>query len=310
MAVRFPGEMWPKECFPVIQAVEDSWINTKFYFLQENVVPSLPAVPYTGKEVITVVISVQWGWLDIFSTVWQCHTFACKNSSFSHPECSGTFVDKGDLFGHIANPPPCNVTCALGQCSLDSIIYSYEIKTLTSPPKRILTIEGKYDAINHALHNLTYRPDPFQNSLRLRSRLYSPVQAQLGPYEKLLAQIYMLGRLVSSVTMLVHIEDVNNAPVLTNPTAGYKRPTICDVNPLTTFPPCHFGQFYRNEDTDKTLSITGVQATDVDLFETCTWAVPQCAKVAPSCKAKIGDISQQNLNWIIAHAEEIACVGH
>lgn len=269
--------------------VEDTWVKTQFYFQQENIVPSLPPVPYDKPDTITVVVSVQWGWLDIFGTVWQCHTFACKNASFADEACTGTFVVAGDPFGHVTNPPPCNLTCPSGLCSLDSIVYSYNVKTQSSPPKRIITIKGKYDAILQALHNLAYRPDPYQNSLRLRSRYYSPVQSELGPYEKLLAEVHMSGRLVASITMMVNIEDVNNAPVLTNPTVGYQPPPICGVDPLTVYPPCHFGQFYRLEDTDKTLPIAGVQASDVDLFESCTWAVPQCAKVASEAECIRGN---------------------
>ena len=258
--------------------MEDTWVPTQFYFEQQNPVSSLAPIPYTGTDKITVVISVQWGWIDIFGTVWQCHAFACRNVSFADEECSGTFVVNGDPFGHITNPPSCNATCG-ELCKLNSIVYSYQVKTLTSPPKRILTIVGQYAAVLSAFQNLTYRPDPYQNSRRLASRYYSPTQAELGPYEKLVTEVHMLGKLVASITQMVEIDDVDNAPTLTNPTVGYQPPPICAVDPLTTYEPCHFGQFFRSEDTDTTLSVPGIQAADVDLFESCTWAVPQCSTV-------------------------------
>jgi hypothetical protein len=289
VSLRYLGENWPRECLPVVKAIEDTWIRTKLNFKQENPVPTSPPLKYEGNDIIRVVISVQWGWLNVFDSVWRCHTPECRNGSFANPSCSGTFLVDGDVFGHTTDAPDCNTTCAgLGNpnCKVEWIRYGYQAKTSKSPPKRTLTFQGNYDAVYLALQNVTYRPDPYQNSLRLRSRYYSPIQAQLGPYEKLIARIFIGADLVASLTTMVIIDYINNPPTLTNPQEGYKRPPVCDVDPLTTFPACHFGQFYRMENTDKILAIPNVQATDIDIFENCNYAVPECSKVPrPYCSA-------------------------
>jgi hypothetical protein len=278
---RYLGENWPRECFPIVQATEDTWVRTKFYFKQENPVPTSPPLRYDQPDIIRVVITVQWGWLNLFESVWRCHSTACQNVSFADAACTGTFLVDGDAFGHTTDPPDCNTTCAGldANCKVEWIRYGYKAKTSSSPPRRTLTFQGNYDAVYLALLNLTYRPDPYQNSLRLKSRYYSPIQAQLGPYEKLIAKVYTGANLVASLTTMVVIDHINNPPTLTNPTDGYKPPPVCGVDPLTTFPACHFGQFYRMEDTDKTLAIPNVQASDTDIFETCNFAVPECSKV-------------------------------
>lgn len=136
-----------------------------------------------------------------------------------------------------------------------------------------------------------YKPEPYQNNWRLKSRYLSAPTAQKAPYEKMLVQLWVedptgFGEvakpgdlvMVSEVTQMLHIADVNNRPVLANPADTYRKSPVCS-DPLATLGECHFGQFYRLEDTFKSLSIAGVIATDIDLWETCSYNFPECTKV-------------------------------
>jgi hypothetical protein len=78
---------------------------------------------------------------------------------------------------------------------------------------------------------------------------------------------------------MLHIKDVNNRPTLSNPGDTYRPSPVCNADPLATLGQCHFGQFFRFEDTFKTMSIAGVQADDIDLWESCSFAFPECTKV-------------------------------
>ncbi len=87
--------------------------------------------------------------------------------------------------------------------------------------------------------------------------------------------MFALGRQIDGATqaeelsgemeMLLKIKGVNDAPVVVNPQDKYVRPEVCEARNEER--ECHFGQFWAEEDTADTLSIGGMEISDVDLYE-------------------------------------------
>eukprot|EP00960_Hanusia_phi_P013762 403861-Hanusia_phi.AAC.7 len=270
----FPGQNWPAECKPVVSAIEDTWSVIGLRFLQENPVPSIDPIAYEGTEIITVTIEVHWGALSIYGLDKYCPD---QSTNFATDPAADNLV--------------CNVCNATGNaCStikefpstaavLTDVQFSFIRETSLMPKARVLKFSGQYTAVDAAMQNLTYKAEPYQNYLRLKSRYLSAKTAQLLPFEEMIISIAMLDRMVANISQIVHIVDVNNAPTLVNPTTGWKESPICTADPLTTLEECHFGQFFRYEDTDKILAIPNTKASDIDLFEECSYAFPECKKV-------------------------------
>ena len=164
--------------------------------------------------------------------------------------------------------------------------YSYRAKTPTSTKVQILEFRGQYTEVFSTLDMVRYKPEPFQNHWRLKSRYLSKTTSQQAPYEKMVIALLVEDPqspgtllLVSELTQMLHISDVNNRPKLANPADNYRPSPVCAADPLSTMGQCHFGQFFRLEDTYQSISIAGVIAEDIDLWETCSYDFPECTKV-------------------------------
>ena len=192
------------------------------------------------------------------------------------------------------------------QKNVNLIKFAYLAETPTSTKVQILEFRGAYEEVFNTLELVRYKPEPYQNHWRLKSRFLSKHTAQKAPYEKMVISLMVddpeapgTALLVSELTQMLHISDVNNAPVLANPGDNYRPSPVCAADPLSTMGQCHFGQFFRLEDTSKTLSIAGVKATDIDLWETCSYTFPECTKVdvnVVTLKGSTGLNTRVNLN--------------
>ena len=61
----------------------------------------------------------------------------------------------------------------------------------TSAKRRVLEVRGKYQAVVDTLNRVRYKPEPFQNHFRLKSRYLSSATAQKAPFEKMLVQLWV-----------------------------------------------------------------------------------------------------------------------
>ena len=326
----FPGQNWPAECLSVVTVREDEWKPININFWQENVVPSLEPVVYTGTEDITVRIMVWWGILDIsgrpdvdingnaidetavppisprFSVEGVAANIRCKKTPMLDLNAAPPSEDQECVVCDDASEHKCSDLLPMLtqlQKNVNYVKYEYKAETAKSAKERVLVFRGQYTDVYATLGIVKYKPEKNQNYLRLKSRYLSSATAQKAPFEKMVIQLlvddptgwepikpggkWRYGNyhypntpvVVSEVTQTMHIEDVNNPPELENPANTYSASPLCSSDPLATLGECHFGQFFRLEDTFKTLDVKGVSGSDVDLWETCSYNFPECTKV-------------------------------
>jgi hypothetical protein len=180
--------------------------------------------------------------------------------------------------------------------NVNFIKYEYIAESATGEPKmRVLEFRGNIQDVYATLELVKYKPEPRQNHWLLKSRYVSASTAKKMPFEKMKIGLYLQNpatsgtlALVSEIRQIMNIKDVNNAPTLKNPTDTYSKPQLCLSDPLVTRQDCHFGQFFRFEDTFQTLKIVGVQVSDTDLLESCTFNFPVCNKIDCSVATLMG----------------------
>eukprot|EP00960_Hanusia_phi_P034525 751133-Hanusia_phi.AAC.7 len=99
-------------------------------------------------------------------------------------------------------------------------------------------VQGTYEEVYNSITNIFYRPDPNQNSLRLKNKFYNPTASQQRPYEELVLNVFSTNCTSSSVVLvnvsvLVGIVDIDDAPAIFNPSSTYTSPKSCTANDLS-----------------------------------------------------------------------------
>ena len=169
---------------------------------------------------------------------------------------------------------------------------------------------GTFQAVYVGLRSLYYKGNTNQNTNRLRSRIYNPLASRNFPYEELVTIISVNEKcevctvtslpnvipqtcepykFLANRTQIMHIVDINDTPEISHPAIIYSIPFYC--NKLSRLPECHFGQFFSNEDSDRTVQIGGIQIFDIDVKESCTFLTPECAKIDVSVRAARGSVA-------------------
>lgn len=267
--------IWPASCRSTIIALEDTWnhVSTQVW---HNDVPlkSSQQEPFTGQE-MKVTVAVSYGTFELYNRErLGCSAGYETFDGFSVCETVHRFPGTSG-----AAPPDLALTFKRFRTG------GFE-----------LSMVGTYAAIETALDDLLYRPRNDQNSVRLRSRTYNPAAARDQPYEEMLVAVSQrpIGggawEMRRNMTQFVSIFDVNDPPALRNPVDAYSPPRVCET-PGALQPACHFGQFFSYEDTDRSVSISGVEIADLDVGETCSFEQPECNKMDVNVRADKGSIS-------------------
>ena len=171
-----------------------------------------------------------------------------------------------------------------------------------------IILRGPYAEVLQAVRNVTYIPADDQNSVRLRSRIYSGSSSRsvqwpvAKPYEELTVSVkffcagcgYAAQQDLSLVRRyMLHILPMNDKPVLVNPEDTYTRPRYCeptpeeedcvhDGAPLSTenCHRCHFGPFWAYEGRSaEVVQATGLEVTDTDIIEDCAYTDQKCTSL-------------------------------
>jgi hypothetical protein len=247
--------------------------------------------PFSGSTV-RVTINVTYGELDFFDT---------------QPKCD--WKEVGDL-------RICVITTQMlygnrtGVNRPTNITYTQ----YTAAPKLFsVQLMGTFGNVTLALDQMLYRPQAQQNSIRLKSRIYSPASAKEQPYEEMKIRVDYLEygdpfaaaapfKEIGSLSQLIYTVNINDAPTITEPKAYYLEPGYCRSAAADSLPPapdfsrvaapeCHFGQYFSYEDADNPVNIKGVEIGDLDLYELCTFTQQECAKVDVSVRTLKGAIA-------------------
>lgn len=159
---------------------------------------------------------------------------------------------------------------------------------------REVEFEGTYQAVYVALQNLRYKPNSQQNTNRLHSLIFSATSAKGQPFELLKFNVSTSSSggsftHMDSLTQMVQIIAVNDAPAISDPSLGYiDPPPACAQNPYN--PTCHFGQFFSYEDKYDVVRVTGLNINDVDIFESCLTDLQECKTVDVLVRSQLGVI--------------------
>mmetsp|Transcript_1394 Transcript_1394/g.3053 ORF Transcript_1394/g.3053 Transcript_1394/m.3053 type:complete len:3134 (-) Transcript_1394:67-9468(-) len=187
-----------------------------------------------------------------------------------------------------------------------------------------LSITGPYKEVLVVLRNLTYSPTDDQNSMRIRSRIYSGSTSlsatwPIGkPYEELVISVIfdksnpncsacgVSGTSSPHVRRyLMHILPMNDAPYMGNPVNTYKKPKYCKATvaeedcidsstglPLTLDQChiCYFAPFFTYEGSTTFVPVSGLTLIDDDAYESCTWANAKCTSADTKILVRNGGI--------------------
>ena len=188
-----PGQNWPAECLSVVTVREDEWKPININFWQENVVPSLEPVVYTGTEDITVRIMVWWGILDISGRPDVDINGNAIDETAVPPisprfsvegvVAADTICKKTPMLDLNAAPPSEDQECVVcddaseHKCSdllpmltqlqknVNYVKYEYKAETATSAKERVLVFRGQYTDVYATLGIVKYKPEKNQNYL-------------------------------------------------------------------------------------------------------------------------------------------------
>ena len=183
------GITFPALCLPVNFQLEDSWVNVSTYFLHDpgaGVPPQDPSeAPFPGL-LIRFNATVWYGQLDLYHFGNNCTSRDITGDCILEREQMVSILDnicKG------RNDQGCMSDMHMIRADLlpQRVIFREEDSGIFA--MRTLTIIGSYAQIYAAMFALKYRPNPLENTNRLRSRLYNPGFSKLRPYETLDIQV-------------------------------------------------------------------------------------------------------------------------
>ena len=304
------SKVYPQTCSVAVLALEDTYTTVGLYFVSQ----SNPNVDYIcTQDLLRIRINASYGKFDLFSTEETCQ-----------------YVSQGQV--QVCTVDPSVVLNSMGYRSLNTLVgIRYFRQNDDQSGARMVEIIGNWQQVNNSLNKLLYRPYQYQNTLRLRNYYYNP-DATGGsnlPYEVMgVAVQFSTPRDsatqipwaagggpwydVGSVSQLVHIVPLNNAPNIYNPTLSDPALTAADclitkpsqLPPGWLSPTCNFGSYFTLEDSTNTISISGVTIGDVDVYETCSYtgqAFTECHNLKVLFKVYRGTMllnSRTDLNFI------------
>ena len=302
------SKVYPQACMITVLALEDNYSPIGLFFVnQKN-----PVVDYIcTSDLIKVHMNASYGSFDVFSTQSRC-----------------TYITQGLI--EVCNVDQTVVLQYMGYADLNTLVSIRYSRQSSETGTSTIEIIGNWQQVNNSMHALQYLPYLHQNTLRLRNYFYDP-DATSGtnlPFETMdiIVQFstprdpsfhlyswadgggpwYQVG----SILQLVHIVDIDDAPQIYNPTLLYTPAPSCIISQKGQLPPgwlsptCNFGLYFTLEDSDITISISGLEISDVDVYETCTYSgqtFQECHNLMVLFKVFKGTMllnSRTNLNFI------------
>lgn len=245
--------------------------------------------PFEGSSV-RVTVNVTYGDLDVYDTFPRCILVGVDPQ-----EC----VVDGSLWTNSSASPADRPR---------RVVY----REYVSANVRQLELIGTFANVTRALDVLLYKPLPQQNSIRLKSRVYSPASAEEQPYERMYIGVDFLQsgdsmaanakwQRVGDMDQLVYTVNINDQPSIVEPKESYVYPPFCSMrNPN---PVCHFGQFFAYEDTGIPVDVAGVEIADVDLYEDCGFIQQECKQVDVGVSTLRGAIGLNTRNSLTLYEE-------
>jgi len=270
------SKSYPQECKVAILALEDTFSPIGLYFVSRT----NPAVDYTcTSDLLRVRLRVTYGMFDLFSTESRC-SYVTQN------QIQVCYVDSSIILE------------GMGDGDLNNFVsVRFFRENSGQVGTREIEIVGNWQQVNRSMNQVVYRPYLNQNTLRLRNYFYSPDASAASnlPYEVMSAVVHFStprdpGYLdawstgggpwyqVGSISQLVHIVALDDAPDIFNPTLTDTLSSDCVISEKSHIPigwlspTCNFGSFFTLEDSAVTISISGVDINDVDVYETCTFS--------------------------------------
>ena len=182
-AFRFPTDkkvtciMWkyrPGICLPRLQVIEGSYSPLATYFLQKSpngsaLTPDAASATVKASTLI-VTASAKWGWLDIFGLLNTC---GCDVLS----KCYRCEFDSADGTSASMSFDSFHSTAPVANGALHGLRHvTYTSSAIAGSVSRYITLqmEGSFRSILNAMLNMTFLPDQYFNSFRVRHLLLAP----------------------------------------------------------------------------------------------------------------------------------------
>jgi len=284
----------------MILAEEDNWIRTGIYLLhdplQNDPIP-FDEAPW-NEDYINIEFAVSYGRMDVFNSSYLCDV---------HCEDKACIICDGSMCGDKCRVGRGNITMLPLEQVPQVIEYSFARDKMNVTDTWV-----RLDS--YVFREVMYKPKPNVNSKWLRKMflesdtflpweimhlrvLYNNPSYELDPATRVIKGPWLH---VGEFRQLVHIIDINDAPVISPPTQVTLK---CDEPPTTEKPrpplQCYFGQFFSYEDTETKVGIPNIAIWDEDLDEQCEIG-EECAKMDVEVRAFRGALglnTRSNLNF-------------